>query len=326
FHWLESKAYKMHVRVLLSRYPAYTTCPDCGGKRFQPETLLYLVSVPAAMRGHVEGKTQNSKVGEHQGLDSVSENSQKMERAREEKASSSQPSPPAPKAFGVPEERERVSRRSSNLHDCQSLTLSDFYQLPIRDALQFIQAVAKNRHAQPHDPLTLILSEATSRLSYLNEVGLGYLTLDRSTRSLSGGETERVSLTTCLGTRLVNTLFVLDEPSVGLHPRDTDRLVRILQQLRNAGNTVVVVEHEPSVMAAGDQLVDLGPGHGASGGEVVFQGSYRALLRAKHSLTGQYLSGRKQIEIPKRRPVRARQGTPATELSQLPNASTGLLS
>src|SRR5207245_10912685 len=108
--------------------------------------------------------------------------------------------------------------------------------------------------------LTLILSEASSRLSYLNEVGLGYLTLDRPTRSLSGGETERVSLTTCLGTRLVNTLFVLDEPSVGLHPRDTDRLVRILQQLRNAGNTVVVVEHEPSVMAAGHQLVDLVPG------------------------------------------------------------------
>jgi len=137
----------------------------------------------------------------------------------------------------------------------------------------------------------------------LNEVGLGYLTLDRPTRSLSGGETERVNLTTCLGTRLVNTLFVLDEPSVGLHARDTERLVRILQQLKSAGNTVLVVEHEAAMMRAADQIVDLGPGHGATGGEVVFQGSYQRLLRAARSLTGQYLSGREQIRIPKRRPV-----------------------
>ena len=116
------------------------------------------------------------------------------------------------------------------------------------------------------------MNEVRSRLGYLNDVGLGYLTLDRPTRSLSGGETERVNLTTCLGTRLVNTLFVLDEPSVGLHPRDTGRLVRILEQLRDAGNTVVVVEHEASVMRAANQIVDIGPGHGAAGGEVVFQG------------------------------------------------------
>jgi len=110
-------------------------------------------------------------------------------------------------------------------------------------------------------------------------------------------------LTTCLGTRLVNTLFVLDEPSVGLHPRDTERLVRILEQLRNAGNTVVVVEHEASVMRAADQIIDLGPGHGATGGAVVFQGPYREILKAKDSLTGQYLSGRKEIEVPERRRV-----------------------
>src|SRR5439155_881722 len=235
FRWLESKSYKMHVRVLLSRYRAYTSCPECGGRRFQPEALLYRVE--------------------------------------------------------------------------SGMTLADFYQLAIRDALQFIQALGQAGQFEGNHPLKIVLDEIRSRLSYLEQVGLGYLTLDRPTRSLSGGETERVSLTTCLGTRLVNTLFVLDEPSVGLHPRDTDRLVRILQQLRNAGNTVVVVEHEPSVMAAGDHIIDLGPGHGASGGEVVFQGSYKALLRAKHSLTGQYLSGRKQIEIPERRPVRARQGT-----------------
>src|SRR5206468_8988784 len=121
----------------------------------------------------------------------------------------------------------------------------------------------------PNDPIGLVLKEVSSRLGYLEEVGLGYLTLDRPTRSLSGGETERVNLTTCLGTCLVNTLFVLDEPSVGLHPRDTERLVLILKRLRDAGNTVVVVEHEASVMRAANQIVDLGPGHGATGGSVV---------------------------------------------------------
>ena len=135
------------------------------------------------------------------------------------------------------------------------------------------------------------------------DAGLGYLGLDRMTRSLSGGETERVNLTSCLGSRLVNTLFVLDEPSVGLHPRDTARLVRIVRQLRDAGNTVAVVEHEAGVMRAADQIIDLGPGHGASGGEVVFQGTYQEILRAPQSLTGQYLAGKKRIEIPARRPV-----------------------
>src|SRR6201999_3407861 len=135
----------------------------------------------------------------------------------------------------------------------------------------------------------------------LNDAGLGYLALDRPTRSLSGGETERVNLTACLGSRLVNTLFVLDEPSVGLHPRDTSRLVRIVEHLRDAGNTVVVVEHEASVMARGDQIVELGPGRGEAGGQLVFQGTFKNILRDSNSLTGAYLSGRKQIEIPSRR-------------------------
>src|SRR5206468_13119159 len=132
--------------------------------------------------------------------------------------------------------------------------------------------------AHSRDPLGLILNEVRSRLGYLNEVGLGYLTLDRPTRSLSGGETERVNLTACLGTRLVNTLFVLDEPSVGLHPRDSARLVRILESLRDTGNTVVVVEHEASIIRAADQVVDLGPGQGEAGGQIVFQGPFKELL------------------------------------------------
>lgn len=229
FKWLESKAYKMHVRVLLSRYRAYSTCPECRGARFQPESLLY--------------KTQT---------------------------------------------------------DDGPITLADFYQLPIERAHSL---AAKLKLPGDADHADLALHEVRSRLQYLVDVGLGYLTLDRPTRSLSGGETERVNLTTCLGTRLVNTLYVLDEPSVGLHARDTERLVRILEALRDAGNTVVVVEHEASVMRAADRIVDLGPGHGESGGELVCNGTFAELLRCRRSLTGQYLSGARRIDIPERRPV-----------------------
>ncbi len=268
FRWLESKAYKMHVRVLLSRYRAYTPCPDCRGRRFQPEALLYQCEVRSP-KAEVRRPT-------------VSRGTKAEARNRTE--------PPACGGNG-------------------SLTLADFYQLPIRDALPFIDALADRHRLRPNDPLGLVLNEVRSRLGYLDQVGLGYLTLDRPTRSLSGGETERVSLTTCLGTRLVNTLFVLDEPSVGLHPRDTERLVRLLEQLRDAGNTVVVVEHEASVIRAADQIVDLGPGHGATGGEVVFQGTYPQILKSQESLTGQYLSGRKQIEVPRRREIKVGQAS-----------------
>jgi len=185
----------------------------------------------------------------------------------------------------------------------KSISLADFYRLPVRHALRFIEQLPAARKTKSSDPVNLALNEVRSRLGYLEEVGLGYLTLDRPTRSLSGGETERVNLTTCLGTRLVNTLFVLDEPSVGLHPRDTRRLVRILEQLRNAGNTVVVVEHEASVMRAADEIIDLGPGHGAAGGQIVFQGPYSEILDCDASLTGQYLARRRKIEIPARRKV-----------------------
>ena len=256
FRWLESKSYKMHVRVLLSRYRAYQLCPDCHGKRFQPESLLYKVISKGL------GRAGNDRSVPH------------------------------------------------TLDSPLFLTLADFYQLPVRDALRFIEQLAAGQKSKSSDPLGLVFNEVRSRLRFLNDVGLGYLTLDRPTRSLSGGETERVNLTTCLGTRLVNTLFVLDEPSVGLHPRDTARLVRILEQLRDAGNTVVVVEHEASVMRAANQIVDIGPGHGATGGQVVFQGPFADILRSRISLTGQYLSGRRQIQIPKRRPVHLEHDNP----------------
>ncbi|MFO1514218.1 MAG: excinuclease ABC subunit UvrA [Verrucomicrobiota bacterium] len=258
FRWLETKSYKMHVRVLLSRYRAYTKCPTCAGARLKPDALLYLLK--------------------------IEDRGSKMEKGPRASSPSSILLPPSSR-----------------------LTLPDFYALPVRDALALIELLAKQRAPNPkrqtQDPIQHALNEVRTRLAYLDEVGLGYLTLDRPTRTLSGGETERVNLTTCLGTRLVNTLFVLDEPSVGLHPRDTVRLVHILERLRDTGNTVVVVEHEASVMRAADQIVDIGPGHGATGGEVVFQGPLRELLKSSRSLTAQYLSGRKQIEIPQRRPV-----------------------
>ena len=132
-----------------------------------------------------------------------------------------------------------------------------------------------------------------------------YLTLDRQSRTLSGGELERVDLTTAIGSALVNTLYILDEPSIGLHPRDSQRLVRILQDLRDNGNTVVVVEHDPEIIRETDNVIDLGPLAGEKGGEVVFNGPYARLLKDKQSLTGQYLSGRLTIPLPqKRRPVR----------------------
>jgi excinuclease ABC subunit A len=255
FRWLETKAYKMHVRVLLSRYRAYTPCPDCEGKRLRPEALLYRLALPAGPL-------------------------------------------------------RRLESAASGEGRIDSLTLADFYALPIREAWAVVNRLSQTR-AKPvtgaspggADPVALALGEVRARLGYLVEVGLGYLTLDRPTRTLSGGETERVNLTACLGSRLVNTLFVLDEPSVGLHPRDTDRLIRILERLRDAGNTVVVVEHEASVIRAADLIVDLGPGHGETGGEVVFRGPVGELLQDPHSLTGQYLSGRRAIELPRRRPV-----------------------
>ena len=145
-----------------------------------------------------------------------------------------------------------------------------------------------------------------SRLRYLEEVGLGYLSLDRPTRTLSGGEVERVNLTTCLGASLVNTLFVLDEPSIGLHPRDTGRLIRVMKRLRDKGNTLLVVEHEEAVIRAADHLVELGPGRGEEGGDLVFSGPLAKLLAAgkkarPDTLTSAYLTGRKSIPVPSKR-------------------------
>ncbi len=146
-----------------------------------------------------------------------------------------------------------------------------------------------------------LLAEIQSRLLYLNNVGLGYLTLNRLSNTLSGGESQRINLATSLGSSLVGSIYVLDEPSIGLHPRDTNKLIEVLLNLRNVGNTVLVVEHEEEMMRAADHIIDIGPEAGTHGGNLVFSGDYKEILKDRHSLTGRYLSGREQIDVPKHR-------------------------
>ena len=161
--------------------------------------------------------------------------------------------------------------------------------LPVERTLEFFERVALPQPLDDADEL--VLGEIRGRLRYLCDVGLRYLTLDRQSRTLSGGEVQRINLTTALGTSLVNTLFVLDEPSVGLHPRDLGRIVTVLEKLRDAGNTLLVVEHDAQVMLAADRIIDMGPGPGRAGGEVVFNGAPAELVRAGDSLTAKYLRG-----------------------------------
>lgn len=187
--------------------------------------------------------------------------------------------------------------------------LPELYQLPVSELLPLIREVLTGEPAsggsQSSHQLNLAHEAILTRLSYLEQVGLGYLTLDRSSRSLSGGETMRVNLTSCLGTSLVDTLFVLDEPSIGLHARDIERLIGILKRLTDLGNTVVVVEHDEHIMSAADTLLEIGPEPGSRGGNLVFQGTLEELKTHPDSLTGQYLSGARTIEPPRqRRPVK----------------------
>src|SRR6478735_4081290 len=230
FDWLESKAYKMHVRVLLSRYRSYNECTACGGARLKPESLLW-------------------RLGPY------------------------------------------------NLHQ---LTL-----LPIARAREFFMQL---RLPPPlSDADTDLLQEVRTRLGYLGEVGLDYLTLDRQSRTLSGGEVQRINLTTALGTSLVNTLFVLDEPSIGLHPRDMGRVIDVMKRLRDAGNSLVVVEHDPQIMFEADKIIDMGPGPGEHGGQIVFNGTPED-IRSADTLTGAYLGARKHVGMGLKRLVG--EGTP----------------
>ena len=244
FNYLERKAYKMHVRVFLSKYRSYETCTACDGARLKPESLNWRVGSLAQSGAVIKPKDRYYPA-----------NTTIKAKARE-----AQP----------------------------GLTIVDMMRLPLSELQRFVDDVVST---DADEATTLVLSEMRSRLRYLNDVGLGYLTLDRQSRTLSGGEVQRINLTTALGTSLVNTLFVLDEPSIGLHPRDMDRIVRVLQRLRDAGNTLIVVEHDPQVMFAADRIIDMGPGPGQLGGSITFNGKPTKLLHSKKSLTAKYLAG-----------------------------------
>ena len=227
FRWLESRTYKMTVRVFLSRYRSYDVCRQCSGTRFKPETLLYRLN------------------------------------------------------------GENIAR---------------IYAMNVSQALAFFDSLPVPRLDEAG---LLVLEEVNNRLKYLRDVGLAYLTLDRQSRTLSGGEVQRVALASALGSSLVNTLYVLDEPSIGLHPRDNHRLIRILKGLRNLSNTVVVVEHDPEIIRESDNLLDLGPKAGEQGGSVMYFGP---TANVNGSLTGQYLKGQRKISAAgrQRRPSRNR--------------------
>ena len=171
--------------------------------------------------------------------------------------------------------------------------------MSISDAADFFTELADTDAGD--DTVVLLLKEITNRLGYLTKVGLGYLSLDRQSRTLSGGEVARASLTCALGSSLVNTLYVLDEPSIGLHPRDTHLLLDVLQALRDLGNTIVIVEHDPDIIARSDRVIDLGPRSGEDGGHIMYAGPPAGIVHAPDSLTGAYFAGKRRIALPQRR-------------------------
>src|SRR5690606_22497992 len=178
-------------------------------------------------------------------------------------------------------------------------SITDIVLLPLRDALQFFKDLQLSNHEQRI--AKRLLAEIISRLQFLCDVGLSYLTLNRLSNTLSGGESQRINLATSLGSSLVGSIYVLDEPSIGLHPRDTQQLIGVLKSLRDVGNTVIVVEHEQEMMEAADYLIDIGPEAGINGGQLVFAGTYAEIIQDKNSLTGQYLNGERSIPTPKTR-------------------------
>ena len=256
FDWLETKAYKMHVRVLLSKYRSYTPCPACGGSRLKPDATLWRIG---------------------------SEPYDNDDRY--------------PRFMPV-----HANWTQEQLNALPGLSVHDLMRLPIERVRRFFDTLSFGDAMDA--ALELLLDEVRSRLKFLCDVGLGYLSLDRQSRTLSGGEVQRINLTTALGTSLVNTLFVLDEPSIGLHPRDMHRIVQVMHRLRSNGNTLVVVEHDPLVMQAADRIMDIGPGPGERGGQIVFDGTPAQLTQAD-SLTGRYLGGRERVQAPRPMPVAA---------------------
>ena len=190
-------------------------------------------------------------------------------------------------------------RKDASYVKIDGKSITDLVLMPIDDLTAYFEKLKLSDHQQ--SVAKRILSEITSRLDYMQKVGLGYLTLNRLTSTLSGGEYQRIKLATSLGSALVGSMYILDEPSIGLHPRDTDRLIEVLITLRDIGNTVIVVEHEEKIMEVADQIIDIGPAAGSHGGQLVFQGKVSELNGHTDSFTAKYLKGVESIETPKRR-------------------------
>jgi excinuclease ABC subunit A len=302
FGWLESKAYKMHIRVLLSKYRAYTTCGTCDGERLKPDAGLWRVPssmTELALNGvatdtvrpePVEGLVKDKTVATRTGASTGSTRTVFETQRRRIK--------PAAAQFS-----------DAILNTLPGLSIQDVMQLPVQNLRVFFGGLQAADRAVK-EGAALLQNEINSRLKFLCDVGLGYLTLDRQSRTLSGGEVQRINLTTALGTSLTGTLFVLDEPSIGLHPRDMDRIVAVMHKLKDAGNTLVVVEHDPAVMLAADKLLDIGPGPGERGGQIVYYGD-ASLVKASDTLTAQYLNGTKRADagIAPRVPAMAQDGS-----------------
>lgn len=194
-------------------------------------------------------------------------------------------------------------RKDASYVQLAGKSIVDLVLMPSRDLLQFFSELRLDEH--DFRVGKRLLTEIQNRLQYLNDVGLGYLTLNRLSNTLSGGESQRINLATCLGSNLTGSMYILDEPSIGLHPRDTHRLIRVLRALRGLGNTVIVVEHDEEIMEAADYIVDMGPEAGVHGGRLVFSGTQKALLTAENSLTADYLTGKRVIPVPKHlRPIK----------------------
>jgi len=221
FEMLKTNSYKMHYRIMHSRYKGRRTCPECNGARLRKEVQYVKI---------------NDK------------------------------------------------------------SINDIVLSPIKENVKFFDKLKLNKIEK--QIAKRILTEIDNRLSFMMEVGLGYLTLNRLSSTLSGGETQRINLTRTLGSNLTSSMYILDEPSIGLHPRDTQRLIGILRKLRDLGNTVIVVEHEEEIIRAADYIVDMGPMAGRLGGEIIFEGDAKQILKSKESLTGHYLTGKKEIPLP----------------------------
>jgi excinuclease ABC subunit A len=190
-------------------------------------------------------------------------------------------------------------RKDATYVKIEGKSITDIVLMPLDRALGFFQSLTLGENETKI--AKRLLAEITNRIKFLNDVGLSYLTLNRLSNTLSGGESQRINLATSLGSSLVGSVYVLDEPSIGLHPRDTQKLIGVLKSLRDVGNTVLVVEHEEEIMNAADHLLDIGPEAGTLGGNLIFTGNYAEIIRDKNSLTGKYLSGAERIEVPSSR-------------------------